>query len=224
MSWIDMAIGATLLLAVVLGLVKGFVRPLLLEGSFLIALLFASSHQADLDNALGPSLGVRGAPLVLLAAGALTVALIWPVRLLAGALLRIPGLGAVDPAGGALLHGLLAFALVYLVTSALVTLGRALDPMLASRSPLSPAQIHAFADATARDPVLHGLVDPGALQRLENQSGREPVTLRQLERSQGIVDFYIHVIHGPLQRSQVTPAVLRLGEHLPLIGKQVEPL
>jgi uncharacterized membrane protein required for colicin V production len=223
-NWIDIAIGATLLLAVVFGLVKGFVRPLLLEGGFLIALLFASSHQADLDKALGPTLGARGTPLVLLAAGALTVALIWPARLVAGALLRVRGLGAADPAVGAVLHGLLAFALVYLVASALVTLGRAVAPVLAASGPLSPAQIHAFANATGRDPVLNGLVDRAALQRLENEAGRGPVTLRQLERSQPTVDFYVNVIRVPLQKSQVTPAVLRLGEHLPLIGRQVEPL
>jgi uncharacterized membrane protein required for colicin V production len=223
-NWIDIAIGATLLLAIVFGLVKGFVRPILLEAGFLVALLFASSHQADLDKALGPALGVRGMPLVLLATSALTAALFWPARLLAGALLRVPGLGAADPAAGAAVHGLLAFAFVYLVASALVTMGRALDPLLAARGPLSPAQIHAFANATGRDPILHGLVDSAALQRLENEAGRGPVTFRQLERSQGMVDFYVRVIRLPLQKSQVTPAVLRLGEHLPVIGKRVELL
>jgi uncharacterized membrane protein required for colicin V production len=223
-NWIDIVIGASLLLAVVFGLVKGFVRPLLLEGGLLVALLFASSHQADLDQALGPVLRVRGTPLVLLATGALTLALIWPARLAAGALLRIPGLGAVDPAVGAVVHGLLGFAAVYLVVGALVTLGRALDPLLAAVGPLSPAQIHAFANATGRDPLLRGLIDAAALQRLENDARPGPVTPRQLERSQGMVDFYIHVIRVPLHGSQVTPAVLRLGEHLPLIGKQVEPL
>ncbi len=221
MSWIDLAIIGAVGLALVFGLVKGFVRPLLFDLCFLLGLLLASQYESQLSHALGPRPLLRGTALVLTAAAVIALALLWPGQLLAGALLRIPGLTTADHFLGAAVHALLGFALVYLLVGGLVALEHAVEPLLTGQGELTASQIHDFAAATARDPVLRILVDGRRLRRLEDRARSLPVSPQLVEDTEPAVGFYVRALRVPLESSQLTPVVLRLGERLPLIGRPI---
>ncbi len=218
-SWIDVVILILMGAALLFGVVKGIVRPLLFELAVIAALVIAYSYQEPLAHALGPRPILRGTALLIVSAVLLTIALAWPARILAGAIVRVPGLTTVDHLAGAAVHGLLGFAALYLVVAALTSLGHALDPLLAGRGELSASQIRRFAEETQRDPVLKVVLEPGALKNLEAEAHQAPVSIRQLERAEGIVDFYVHYVRLPLATSQLAPVVMRVGDRFPVIGR-----
>jgi uncharacterized membrane protein required for colicin V production len=224
MSWLDLVILGSIGAAIVFGLIKGAIRPFFFELAFLGALAFASRYQNEIAQALGPKPFLNGTALVLGAAALITVALAWPARFLASLLVRLPGLSALDHLLGVVVNGVIGFALLYLLLAAAVTLGVALDPVLEAKGDLGPAQIQRFATQAEQDPVLKLSLDRSALHRLEEDASRAPVSLRQLERAEPLVNFYIHTLRVPLKASQLTPVVLRVGERLPVIGKPAPPL
>ncbi len=224
MSWLDLVILGSLGAAILFGLIKGAIRPFLLELAFLIALMFASRYQGQIAQALGPRSFLQGTALVLLTAALVTIALAWPARFIASLLVRLPGLGALDHLAGVMVHGVIGFGLLYLLLTAAITLGRALDPVLEAKGELHPAEIQRLAADTGQDPLLKLSLDQAALRNLEEEAQRAPVTLRHLERAEPLVSFYIHTLRVPLKASQLTPVVLRVGERLPVIGKPAPPL
>jgi len=219
MSALDVAIIAVVGLALVFGLVKGFVRPVLFELCFLGGFLLASQIQPQLTQALGPRPLLRGTALVLVVAAGIAVALLWPSQFLAGGLLRLPGLTTADHFLGAAVHGLLGFALVYLLLGGLVTLEHAVDPLLAGPGEVTADQLHNLVAATARDPALRIPVDANRLRRLEDRARSRPISMQELEDSEPAIGFYVRVLRVPLESSQLTAVVLRLGERLRLIGR-----
>lgn len=217
MNVVDLGIVVVIGLGVFIGWRQGLIAPLLAEGTFLFSYWFVSRHPSL--AALVPAQIPRPyAVIILPAALGLVIGIVG--RTLIGTVFRLPLTRSADRLAGAVANGAIAFVIVYAVLLGLVGAGTVLDPLLAVRS-LQPSQISAMQFLLAQNPQATAFVPSSELSQLATVAKVQPVPLAQLGQYASVIDYYQHTLRPQLAESSLAPLVLRVGKHLPVIGRSV---
>lgn len=211
----DLVIILVLLIGVYIGLSRGFVGPLISEGAFLVALFLVLHLHGLVDGFLPIGVARTGFSFVLVFV--LSIALRLLARPLVMVWRTVPVLRAVDAPLGAVVHGLLAFVLLYLALGVILDFDRNVYPLLRA-STATAEQIDNYRRAVQNQPLLNGFVDDARLRQLAQQAGPNPLPMQQVRQVEGFLNFYDHYIRGPLLTSRVAPAINSLGARLPVVG------
>lgn len=214
---IDIAVVITLLIAVWIGYQKGVVQPLLVEIFFLGALVLIVRDRQAYTSALAhflhanPVLDVFLALIVAVVAG-------FVGGQLGGMVHRMPVVRGVDGFLGIFLHAGFAILVAYILISALVTFDKAFTPTAAAAT-LTLQQVNSLANQIQSNPITASLVDTRDLAKLKAQAkqpgGARIATVPQLDQVQS---FYEQFLQPQLAGSRTAPYIMRIGQHVPLIG------
>lgn len=214
---IDIAVVVTLLIAVWIGYQKGVVQPLLVEIFFLGALVVIVRDRQAFTSALdhylhaNPVLDVFLALIVAVVAGFIG-------GQLGGMVHRMPVVRGVDGFLGVFVHAGFVVLVAYLLLSALVTFDKAFAPT-ASAATLTLQQVNALANEIEGNPITASLVDSRDLAKLKTQAkqpgGARIATVPQLDQLQSV---YEQFLQPQLASSRTAPYIMRIGQHVPLIG------
>ena len=217
MNLVDLAIVAIIGFGILIGWRNGLVGPLLAEGTFLIG-YFVVSRNPGLAALVPPSIPRPYAVLILPAAVGLAVGIVG--RMVFQAFFRLPFTRQVDKVLGAVANGGLAFVIVYVVLTGFAGVGAVLNPLLQARSIQSP-QVAAMQMLLAQNPQVSAMVPSGELSQLASVSAVRPVPIAQLGQYAHVIDYYERSLRPQLATSTLAPLVLRIGAHLPIIGRHV---
>lgn len=215
MNLVDLAIVAVIGLGIFIGWRNGLIGPLLAEGTFLIG-YWIVSRNPGLAALVPPSIPRPYAVLLLPAAVGIVVGIVG--RMVFQTFFRLPLTRQVDKLLGAVANGGLAFVIVYVVLLGFIGAGTVLDPLLQARSIQSP-QVAAMQMLLAENPQAAAMVPSGELSELASVSAVRPVPMAQLGQYAQVIDYYQRTLRPQLATSQLAPLVLRLGAHLPIIGR-----
>lgn len=211
----DLVIILVLLIGVYIGISRGFVGPLISEGAFLIALFLVLHLHGLVDGFLPIGVARTGFSFVLVFV--LSIALRLLARPLVMVWRTVPVLRAVDAPLGAIVHGLLAFVLLYLALGVVLDFDHNVYPLLRA-STATAEQIDNYRQAVQNQPLLNGFVNDARLRQLAQQAGPNPLPMQQVRQVEGFLNFYDHYIRGPLLSSRAAPAINSLGASLPVVG------
>jgi uncharacterized membrane protein required for colicin V production len=214
---IDVGIVAAIGLGIFIGWKNGLVAPLLAEGTFLIGYLIASRYPALV--AIVPS-SIPRAYAVLLLPGIIAVIVGIVGRTAFRAAFRLPFTRQADKVLGAVGNGALAFVIVYFVLLGLVGAGTVLNP-LSQVSAIQPTQVTAMRFLLAENPQAAAMVPSSELSQLESVASLRPLPITALGQYASVINYYEKTLRPQLSSSLLAPMVLRLGAHLPVIGRQV---
>jgi hypothetical protein len=216
-SYIDIACVVILVLALLHGLIKGLFRPLI-TWAFIIAGVAVGFGHPGVAASFAPSAGWR--PLM----GLIVVVVFAVVGFLVAHLVAprvyrlIPGLGALDRLGGAVLSVVLAFVVLFILLNGLVTLDRATAPIDGS-TPVSVAELQEIQQLIASHPATSIALSQSQLQEVEGQVGSgssatPAADVGQLSTVLGV----LRNVHIQMVQSKVAPVIFKIGESLPFLG------
>jgi hypothetical protein len=212
---LDLAIVGVIALGVFIGWRNGLLGPLLAETTFLIGYWIVSTHPA-LVAIVPPSIPRPYAVLLLPAAVGLAVGI--GGRMLLQSLFRLPLTRQLDKSLGAIANGGLAFVIVYVVLLGLVGAGTVLDP-IAQVSAVRAPQIAAMRVLMAQNPGAAAVIPAAEFGQLAGATSTRALPIEQLGQYARVIDYYERTLRPQLVNSQLAPLVLRLGSHLPLVGR-----
>jgi uncharacterized membrane protein required for colicin V production len=218
MNLIDVGIVALILLGVLLGWSRGLIGPLLAEAGFLVTLWIVLTHPSLLDLIVPPSIPRPLAIVALPGVIGLVVGVVG--RGLIGGAFRLPFARQVDRVLGAAVHGALAGVAVYVILVGMAGADRVLTP-LNTVAAIGVPQLAAARSLLSLYPEAGGFVDPGQLSRLSSVAALHPVPFTALGQYAQALDFYERELRPELHGSRLAPIVLRLGAHLPVIGRKL---
>src|SRR5207244_3792142 len=218
MNLIDAVIVLAVGLGVYIGWSRGLLGPLLAEATFLISYWVVLTHPG-LVSSLTPAgvprpLAMIGLPVVL----ALAVGVIGGMVL--GAVFRIPLTRQLDKVLGAAVNGGVAFVIVYVLLLGLVGAGTVLGPITRAGL-IGSSQVGVMRTLLSQYPQAAGVVPPGELVQLASATSTHPIPFADLSQYAKVIDYYEHDLRPALASSQLAPLVLRLGSHIPVIGRPV---
>ena len=216
MNLIDLGIVVVLAFGVFIGWKNGLIAPLLAEGTFLIAYLIASRYPG-LVAILPASIPRAYAVLILPAVIALIVGVLG--RTAFRAAFRLPFTRQVDKLLGAVGNGAVAFVIVYAVLLGLVGAGTVLNP-LAQVTSIQPTQITAMRFLLAANLQAAAMVPSSELSQLASVASLRPLPISALGQYASVINYYEQTLRPQLSSSALAPIVLRIGAHLPIIGRQ----
>jgi hypothetical protein len=214
---IDILVALMVLGAALVGFRRGFIQPLLGELLFVGTLLFLLNNRDAYMTFVG---GVFHANAFIAVFAALIVAaLIGYVGLRAGGILhRMPSVRGWDGFLGVFVQALAAIVLAYGLLSAMVVMDKAVAITVNSTS-LTVAQVRSLQKELASNSLTAPLVDNQGFKTLLGGASR-PGGARLSDA--GLLDqvqtFYTDVFRPQLQSSRLAPWVMRIGEHVPVIG------
>jgi uncharacterized membrane protein required for colicin V production len=215
MNLVDLAIVAVIGFGIYIGWRNGLIGPLLAEGTFLIG-YFIVSRNPGLAALVPPSVPRAYAVLILPAVSGLAVGIVG--RMAFQAFFRLPFTRQVDKVLGAVANGGLSFVIVYVVLLGLAGAGTVLDPLAAVTAVRSP-QVAAMQALLAKNPSAATLIPSGELSELSSVAAVRPLPIAQLGDYAKAINYYEHTLRPELATSVLAPVVLKLGAHLPIIGR-----
>lgn len=211
----DAVIILVLLAGIYIGISRGLIGPLVSEGAFLVSLYLVLHLHGLFDTVLPFGFIRTGVSIVLV------IVLSFALRLLARPVVMfwnmIPPLRTIDAPLGGVVHGLLAFVLMYLALGVILDFDRNVYPLLKT-SVATANQIDQYQQAVQGQPLLKGFVDDARLKQLVQQAGPNPLPMQQVRQVAGFLDFYDHNIREPLLTSKTAPVINRLGAQVPVVG------
>lgn len=211
----DLVILGFLLIGVYIGLTRGLIGPLVSEGAFLIALYLVLHLHGLFDGVLSIGFLRTGLSIVLV------LLVTFALRLLARPLVlvwnMIPPLRVIDKPLGAVVHGFIAFVLLYLALGVILDFDRGVYPLLKAGVATANA-IDSYRKSVQQQPLLNGFLDDQRLKQLEQQAGPNPLPMQQVRQVEGFLNFYDTYIRTPLLTSQGAPVINRMGARLPVVG------
>ena len=211
----DLVILGVLLIGVYIGLSRGLIGPLVAEGAFLVALYLVLHLHGLFDGVLSIGFLRTGLSIVLV------FVLTFVLRLLARPLVlvwnAIPPLRVIDKPLGAVVHGFVAFVLLYLALGVILDFDRGVYPLLKAGVATANA-IDSYRKSVQQQPLLNGYLDDQRLKQLEQQAGPNPLPMQQVRQVEGFLNFYDSYIRTPLLTSQAAPVINRMGARLPGVG------
>lgn len=215
MSYIDIAIVVILVLALLHGLLKGLFRPLI-TWAFIIAGVVVGFGHPGVAARFAPSPSwrpVMGLVVVIVFAvvGFLVAHLVAPriYRL-------IPGMGAFDRIGGALLSLVLALVMICILLNGLVTLDRATAAIDGSGN-VSATQIDQIQRFVSSNPAAAIALDPSELKNLESSLASSTTPDSDIGQY-NIVLGVLRNLHIQMVQSQVAPVIFNIGQNIPFLG------
>ncbi len=214
---IDIVIALVILGAAVIGYQKGFVQPLLAE-LFALGTLLLILRNRDGFASVALALFHANAVLAMFMAVVLAVLAGYLGARLGGAIHRMPAVRGVDGFIGVWMQAIVAVVFLYLLVSAVIVIGQAFNPVV-NASTASPAQVATIGRLLASNPITASMVGGADLDRLNHLAGRSAAVktaeLPLLPQVQGI---YSDVLQPQLIGSRLAPWVMRIGQHIPLVG------
>lgn len=215
MNLIDVGILLVLAFGIFIGWRNGLIGPLLAQGTFLIG-YWIVSRNPGLAALIPPSIPRSYAVLILPATVGIAVGIVG--RMVFQAFFRLPFTRSVDKVLGAVANGGLAFVIVYVVLLGFVGAGTVLDP-LASAAVIREPQVAAMQMLLKNNPQVATLVPSAELGQLSNVASVRALPIDQLGQYAQVINYYEHTLRPQLKTSALAPLVLRLGTHLPIIGR-----
>lgn len=215
MSVIDIVIVVILVLALLHGLLKGLFRPLI-TWAFIIAGVAIGFGHPGVAARFAPSAAWR--PVM-----GLVVVIVFAVvgfllaHLIAPRIYRlIPGMGALDRLGGAVLSVVLALVAIFILLSGMVTLDRATAAIDGSGN-VSAAQIDQIQQFVSSNPAAAIALDPTELQNLKSSLGSSPTSDSDIGHFNLVLGI-LRNLHIQMVQSKVAPIIFNAGERVPFLG------
>ena len=214
---VDIAIIVALVAGAFAGWRKGFVVPLLVQAGALLSLgaLYAGPFQSAVPSGMsGIGLGVGAlviASSLLGAIGGFVVSLVY----------RFGVLKRFDKVAGIPLGAATAAVTLYVALVGVVTLDGWLGPLNGTLA-IGPQQLAAVQKLAAVNPTLSAFADPTTLNTLVAAAAKAPIPSEELAKYDATLGFYETSLRPALLSSRLAPALLRLGERLPVVGQHVE--
>jgi uncharacterized membrane protein required for colicin V production len=214
-SYIDIAIVVILVLALLHGLLRGLFRPLI-SWAFIIAGVVIGFGHPSVAASFAPSPGWRPVMgLVVVIVFALVGFLV--AHLVAPHIYRlIPGMGAFDRIGGALLSLVLALVVIFILLNGLVTLDRAAAP-IDGNSPVSAAELQQIQQFVASNPATSIALSQSQLQQLQSQLGSSTKPAGDVGQLNTVLGV-LRNLHAQMVQSQVAPVIFNIGQNVPFLG------
>jgi hypothetical protein len=213
----DLIILMVLLSAIYIGIARGLWGPLMTEGAFLAAFLIdiwivmpvvSRSVTAPFRTFIGI--------LVFFALGTVLRFLLRPIYIM---LQRLPITRRIHEPAGAVLHGFVAFVVMYLILGVILDFDRHVYPIVVSGVATAQA-IDDLQQAVTDRPYLAGVVNQNVLKDLKNQALPKPISQDALRTAEHSLDNYITWVRDPLIASHLAPIINSVGGKLPFIGHQ----
>ena len=213
---VDIAILIALAAGAFAGWRKGFIVPLVVQAGALlsVAALYAGPLQGSVPSGMtGMGLGIGAVVLgssILGAVGGMFIRLIH----------RIGVLQKMDKVAGIPLGAATAALTLYVALVGTVVLDGWLAP-LHDGAAIGPEQLSAVEKLAAVNPTLSAFADPAMLNTLVTAAAKAPIPTDQLAQYDAALGFYEASVRPALLTSKIAPAILAVGEHLPVIGQHV---
>jgi len=212
---VDVAIVIALAAGAFAGWRKGFIVPLVVQAGALLSL--AAVYAGPLQGAVpsgtaGLGLGIGAIVLgssILGAVGGLFIRLVY----------RFGVLKAADKVAGVPLGLATAAITLYVALVGTIALDGWLAPLHGAT--IGPEQLAAVEKIAAVNPALATIADPSLLTSIAAAAQSTPIAADQLAKYDEALGFYETSVRPALLESRIAPAMLALGEHLPLIGQHV---
>jgi len=213
---IDLAILVAVAAGAFAGWRKGFVVPLVVQAGALLSLaaLYAGPLQSTVPSGVsGIGLGVGAIVLgssILGAIGGLFIRLVY----------RFGILKKLDKVAGIPLGAATAAVTLYVALVGTIALDGWLAP-LHSGLAIGPQQLAAVQAIAAANPALAMFADPTMLNEIVAVAAKAPIPDDQRAKYDAALGFYETSLRPALLTSRIAPALLALGENLPVIGQHV---
>ena len=138
-------------------------------------------------------------------------------RLIAPRIYRlIPGMGALDRLGGAVISLVLALVAIFILLSGMVTLDRATASIDGSGN-VSAAQLDKIQQFVAGNPAAAIALDPTELQNLKSSLGSSPTSDSDIGQFNLVLGI-LRNLDIQMKQSKVAPIIFNAGERVPFLG------
>ena len=214
---VDIAIVIAVAAGAFAGWRKGFVVPLVVQAGALVSLaaLYAGPFQSSVPSGLsGIGIGVGAVVLassLLGAIGGMLIRLVYHF----GVLKRL------DKVAGIPLGAATAAVTLYVVLVGTVVVDGWLGPLHGGLA-IGPEQLASVQKLAALNPALSMFADPTTLNELVTVAAKAPIPADQLAKYDAALGFYESSVRPALLSSKLAPAMLALGEHLPIVGQHLD--
>jgi hypothetical protein len=210
----DAVILLVLALALYWGLRRGLIRPLVSEAIFVFALLVTGLLHRQVEGLLPQVPAIFISPVMVLvislALGVLVRPLVTMIRL-------IPFVGMLDTWLGVVVHGAIAFTLVYLFVGAVIDFDGYVYPVLRT-GVVTAHDIQRYRQAVAANPALKPYANDDQARQAQALATIHPLPLSAVRQVADALDFYVRYLRDPLVQSHVAPIINEMGSRLPFIG------
>ena len=214
---VDLAIVIALLAGAFAGWRKGFIVPLVIQAGALLSLaaLYAGPLQGSVPSGVtGMGLGIGAVVLgssILGAVGGIFVRLVY----------RFGLLKRFDKVAGIPLGAATAAISLYVALVGVIALDGWLAPLHGTEA-IGPGQLAAVQKLAAVNPTLAAFADPTMLNEMAAVAAKTAIPADQLAKYDAALGFYESSVRPALLTSRIAPALLALGEKLPLVGQHVD--
>jgi hypothetical protein len=214
---VDLAIVIALAAGAFAGWRKGFVVPLVVQAGALLSLatLYAGPLQGSVPAGVaGMGLGIGAIVIgssILGAVGGMLMRLVY----------RFGVLRRMDKVAGIPLGAATAAITLYVALIGAIALDGWLAPLHGTLT-IGPQQLTAVEQMASLNPAFGAFADPSMLSSIATEAAKAPIPAGELAKYDAALGFYETSLRPALLASRMAPALLALGEHLPLIGRHVD--
>ena len=212
----DVAIVIALAAGAFAGWRKGFIVPLVVQAGALVSLaaLYAGPFQSSVPSGAGGiGLGIGAVVIgssIVGAIGGFLVRLVYHFGILK----------SFDKVAGIPLGALTAAVTLYVALVGVTVLDGWLAPLHGAT--IGAQQLVAVQKLAQINPTLSAFADPTVLNSIVSAAAKAPIPADQLAKYDAALGFYESSVRPALLTSKIAPAILALGEHLPVIGQHVD--
>jgi len=214
---VDLAIVGALAAGAFAGWRKGFIVPLIVQAGALLGLaaLYAGPLQGTVPAGLtGIGMGIG----VLLLGSSMLGAI---GGMLVGIVHRFGLLKRFDKVAGVPLGAATAAISLYVALVGIVVLDGWLAPLHGTAA-IGPQQLAAVQAIAAVNPTFAVFADPTMLNQVAKAAAKNAIPAEQLAKYDAALGFYEGSLRPALLTSRIAPALLTLGEQLPVVGRHVD--
>jgi len=214
---VDLAIVLALAAGAFAGWRKGFIVPLVIQAGALLSLaaLYAGPLKGSVPSGVtGMGLGIGAVVLgssILGAVGGILVRLVY----------RFGLLKRFDKVAGVPLGAATAAISLYVALVGVIALDGWLAPLHGTGA-IGPQQLAAIQKLAAVNPTLAAFADPTMLNEMASVAAKTAIPADQLAKYDAALGFYEGSVRPALLTSRIAPALLALGEKLPVVGQHVD--
>ena len=214
---VDLAIVLALATGAFAGWRKGFIVPLVIQAGALMSLaaLYAGPLKGSVPSGVtGMGLGIGAVVLgssILGAVGGILVRLVY----------RFGLLKRFDKVAGVPLGAATAAISLYVALVGVIALDGWLAPLHGTGA-IGPQQLAAVQKLAAVNPTLAAFADPTMLNEMASVAAKTAIPADQLAKYDAALGFYEGSVRPALLTSRIAPALLALGEKLPVVGQHVD--
>jgi uncharacterized membrane protein required for colicin V production len=212
----DVAIVIAIALGAFAGWRKGFVVPLVVQAGALASL--AALYAGPLQGIVPAGLGGIGLGVAVVVLGSSIIGTIG--GMLMGLVWRFGVLKRLDKVAGIPLGAATAAVTLYVALLGTIAIDGFLSPLHGTTA-IGPQQLAAVEKLAALNPSFAAFADPSMLSTLAIAASKTPIATDQLAKYDAALGFYESSLRPALLASRLAPALLALGERLPVIGQHV---